>query len=386
MNPAAFGSLPASGAADVTYAFDNFGRTTSAAITGHTLSFGYDALSRVTSQTNPRGTLGYEYDIAGRRTRVTHPDSFYATYDWNLANEVTSIGVNGVSVVANYTHDDLGRRTRLDRANNVDTVWSYNGASWLTGIAHTFDNSTSDNQTLGYTRNPAGQIVARTSSNSAYAYPTPGNGTIGYADNGLNRYTTVGSSTPTYDARGNITWDGQRSYTYDPLNRLVTAGAGTLGWDPVDRLATFNNGSGNQGALWDGGDLVIDYAPSGAVTRRFVHGPGLDEPLVWYDGTGTSTPKWAVADNLGSVIAWSNASGARTVTNAFDEYGCPAGNNSVRFQFTGQTWMPGTIGGDLYYYKARIFSSTLGRFLQTDPIGYAGGLNLYTTSVTTQRP
>ncbi len=56
--------------------------------------------------------------------------------------------------------------------------------------------------------------------------------------------------------------------------------------------------------------------------------------------------------------------------NRYDEYGVPAGTNIGRFQYTGQAWLP-ELG--MYYYKARIYSPTLGRFLQTDPIGYGDG-------------
>jgi RHS repeat-associated protein len=74
------------------------------------------------------------------------------------------------------------------------------------------------------------------------------------------------------------------------------------------------------------------------------------------------------------VVAVTNASGAASFLNAYDEYGTPGPSNTGRFGYTGQAWLP---EAQLYHYKARAYVPALGRFLQTDPIGFGGGMNLY---------
>lgn len=60
--------------------------------------------------------------------------------------------------------------------------------------------------------------------------------------------------------------------------------------------------------------------------------------------------------------------------NTYDEYGMPGSGNTSRFGYTGQMWIA-EIG--LYHYRNRVYNPAIGRFMQTDPIGQAGGINLY---------
>jgi RHS repeat-associated protein len=171
----------------------------------------------------------------------------------------------------------------------------------------------------------------------------------------------------------------KRLHSYSAENLLKTGpGGATLDYDPAMRLYQTNKTAITRFG-YDGSRLIAEYDGANAVLRRYVHGPALrhaqgDEPLLWYEGAGMADRRWLHSDERGSVIAVSNASGTVTAINAYDEYGLPAATNAGRFQYTGQTWLP-ELG--MYYYKARMYSTTLGRFLQTDPIGYADGLNWY---------
>ena len=139
-------------------------------------------------------------------------------------------------------------------------------------------------------------------------------------------------------------------------------------------IALYQVSAGNSADfLYDGVNIVGEYSGS-TVLRRYVHGPGVDEPLVEYVGSGTSNRTFLIANERGSVVAGTNASGNKTYINTYEEYGIPGSSNVGLFQYTGQTWLDSV---SLYNYKARIYNPNVGRFLQTDPIGYGDNMNMY---------
>ena len=110
-----------------------------------------------------------------------------------------------------------------------------------------------------------------------------------------------------------------REYLYDSQNELVlvkatppsTSTVATLAYDPLMRLYQTTGGATTTRLQYDGVDLVGEYDASNTLQRRYVHGPGLDEPLVWYEGTGTSNRKFLHADERGSVVALTDRAAAR---------------------------------------------------------------------------
>ena len=363
---------------DVSYAYDLQGHLLSASQGATSVTRSYDALGRQLSESTAHGTMSYQYDAAGRRWRTTWPDGFFTTQEFLTTGEVSVIREQSATALVTFSYDNLGRRWSMAGSNGTLTSFRHDAASRLITLSHDLADTASDVST-SFSYNPASQIRIRSRDNDVYAWTSHYNVARSYVADGLNRLTQSSSgSTPLsfgYDARGNLTNYGPTVYGYTAENRLVTASSGaTFVYDPLGRLSQSSGMGVTTRFQYDGDALVAERNASGQIVRRYVHGPGVDQPLVWYEGSGTSNRRWLHQDERGSVVAISDASGQRVAINTYDEFGVPAGSNLGRFQYTGQTWLP-EIG--VYYYKARMYAPALGRFLQTDPVGYRDDFNLY---------
>lgn len=376
-------SVDGAPAQNVAYAYDLAGRIawTLYASTSEGVTYGYDSAKRVVSETTYGSTVGLTLDAAGNRTRLTWPNTAQAVeYVYDAANRLTQIREPGATsfpgVLANIQYDELGRRTHLVRGNGGHADYDYDTAGRLASLTQAGAVAPEASvQTIGYT--PASQIRSLTQANLNYVW----SGKPPYANetyNGLNQISRFGADG--YDKNGNLKSTGSYAYAYDAENRLTQAqGGGTtmnLAYDPTGRLRSTQAGSTATYFLYVGDKLVGEYAASGAAQpalRRYVHGDGVDEPLVWYEETGGSQRIWLHADRQGSIIGASDGAGASTAY-AYSAWGEPSTWSGPRFRYTGQIALP---EAQLYHYKARVYDPVIGRFLQTDPIGQEDDPNLY---------
>lgn len=401
-------------ASTMTFAYDGLNRlqqATQSGVTGlsdFTLSYAYDAQSNLVSVTDNAGVqVASQYDVRSRLTRRV----------WQGA------GLPGASLAFNY--DLAGNRTNVQRFadaagtqivgqsqfnyNNVhlmkDTLHASGAGAALADyhygrdLAQQIIQRIVNNQVANFNYDLSGQLTDATytfgQANETYRYDPNGNRIgSGYVTTPNNQIIADGAYTYSYDAEGNLVGRTNVStrattvYQYDYRNRLVSVvdkdPAGTVTqtldfiYDALNRrIARRFNGNllfflldrENAWADADGG--------TGIISARYLLGNRTDEMLArFWPGRGVD---WYLSDNLGTVRDVANSAGAVANHVEFDAFGRVLAQSASqlgdRFLFAGREW---DAESDLYYFRARYYSPSLGRFISQDPVGFdAGDFNLY---------
>lgn len=390
----------------VTYQYTLLGEELSASDSSHSVQWDYDTVGRKKYETNDQRQVTYGYDAAGNRNQKIWPDGYTVSYDYDALDRMTDVWEGQLNTGAHLAHfaiDTLSRRTSLNyagSASNQNNYYYFEPGNRLRQLA---ENLTTATLTLTYDRNRAGQIRSVTASDGFFL-PQPNSATpvTAYTPNRLNEYAAIAGVMTNYDNSGNLTsWtasdgSGTETYTYDSENRLRTATVGGSAtpnvfydYDPLGRRISktaggtaLGVGGVTTGYLLDGDDEIAEYnvsAGNWSLLRRYIPGSAVDERIAHVEGTalaGAPTTYYHV-NHQGSVLAMTDGDGAITQQLSYDEYGNLSSGSSALgepYRFAGRRFDPET---GLYYYRARYYAPALGRFLQTDPIGYTKDSNLY---------
>jgi RHS repeat-associated protein len=127
--------------------------------------------------------------------------------------------------------------------------------------------------------------------------------------------------------------------------------------------------------IYDGGNVIAEYDDNGDLASKYIHGARIDELVCMINVADSNAVYYYHYDGLGSVVALSDSSGDSCQSYEYSAFGQVVAedpNHPNPYMFTGRRFDYET---GLYYYRARYYNPYIGRFLQTDPIGYKNGIN-----------
>jgi RHS repeat-associated protein len=208
------------------------------------------------------------------------------------------------------------------------------------------------------------------------------------------------NTTYQYDGNGNLTNDGLRSFAYDDENQLIQV------WVNNQWLSQFaydgkmrrriRQECAWQGGVWvrtnqvyyvyDGNLVIQERNTNNNVLVTYTRGLDLSGSLQGAGGIGgmlartdTNGPTYYHADGSGNITALIDGNGNIAARYEYDPYGRLIGRWGAladinRYRFSSKEIHP--LSG-LYCYGFRFYDPNLSRWLNHDPIGEAGGINLY---------
>jgi RHS repeat-associated protein len=401
-----------------TLAYDRSSRVVSAtsAKYGTVTSRTYDSASRLTQEVTTTGgrtfTVKFGFDAGDHLASVTYPDNSVVSRVFGINRDLVTEIKNGASSMARYAYDSGSRLTTETLGNAQTRTAAYRTDDLVSSItfgntgtaSYTYDagkrrltktgTAVNGDQTFTYDKEDRLTAWAGPSLNQSWSLSneadwksTTRNGTVeNRTHNAVHQIGTVGTKTLTHDPRGNLTLDDKgNKLSYDLFNRLLdyTTAAGTkvtYAYDAFGRKVARTVGTTTTNYVYAGADVIAEYN-NGTLAIKYIPGIEVDRPIGYVRNGSTF---WYVADELGSVLAVTNSSGAVVERYRYTAYGertvlSPTGTvisaSTVGNQL-GFTGRPHDITTGIVDFRARHYDPRLGRFVSRDN-QYNDGLSLY---------
>lgn len=385
---------------EILFNFDDDGRLTGKLFGSNTVAtFQYDSAGNVLSVVDPLGTTAYAYsarndltgitwqdgtaatfarDEAGNLADIHYPGGLSASYQYDSRNRVQQVTWGNATVTFDY--DPAGNLVKVTRPNGTVSEFSYDAANRLAVVNH--KKGASSFARIQYARDAVGNILSETSTPTAP--PTVSTANSPGVFNDTNQVNTFAGDTYTYDLNGNLAnmaGSRQMSATYDPENRLLTqalAGSNsTYAYDGMGARASKTQGAATTRYHYDRrGRLLFETDSTGNRIASYCYAGSLLVAMQTADGS----LYYYHFDKTGNTVALTDAAGNVANTYQYEPFGkVLARTGTVRnpFTFVGAFGVMDEENG-IFYMKNRYYDSLTGKFLQKDPIGFAGGqTNLY---------
>jgi RHS repeat-associated protein len=370
---------------------------------GVNTSYSYDNLNRLLrlkadKDQAPITDFQYVYDAAGNRTRKQQLD-YTEDYEYDPLYRLTGAQRSaGLTGLWQYGYDAVGNRTFEQKDSGV-TSYGYNEKNQLLsttgGGTLRWRGSLNEPGSVTFTSALVNGQPARILAGNVFEADIPmasGANTVTVQATDVNANVTTKSysvsvsgngATYTYDANGNLSQkvEGADTWVYEwnaenELKRVTknSVEQARFAYDPLGRRVEGVESGAVVMHAYDDEEVLRETR--GSVTRTYVDGPWLDEPLLQDDGVAAI---YLLSDDLGSVAGATDSVGGLIASLRYAAFGVPEVSTNVTPRgFTGREWSSATLN---WYQRARYYDAALGRFLSLDPVPAVrvagGGAYLY---------
>lgn len=391
---------------DVTIEYDALGRRVAVTDGTGTWEYTYDNLDRPTTIDHGSEQWTYTWDAAGRLTSRKAPGQQSTSYTYNADGRLTKVTRNGTDL-ATYAYDTADNKVTRTLANGMVTVETFDRSGNLTSSVE--KNSSGDvTHSLTYERDLQGNPTKVTDANGTVTvqqfddrnrltkvcYDTAScDGATDFIDYGYDANNNIteearptGSLERTYDDHDQLTEESEgtdtRTFDYDDDGNRTEADGTTFTVNAAGQVTSSTVGSTTSEFTYNAAGLLAtksaggsttkyDYDPLSAqlvgerdgstVTYQFTYGRELVAM------TAGSDTDYYTTDELGSVVATRNGSGALQKSYTYEPYGArtqETGSGAASpLQYAGGL----EIDADNYRFGVRQYSPAAASFTTPDP-------------------